>query len=165
MENRTINIEEIMQGIRQEIKDKGLTSDMLSFEDVPYQKPGDAVSGCTMDSEEIRNAMVYLNGHYNIQPYKPLGGNALFVFIKKVIRKLTKFYVEPIVFDQNDFNANTVRVLNAVVQTEQNGSQDSSSELLHRLEVLELNQKQLTMQIEALQKENAALRERLGGQD
>lgn len=164
MENRTINIEKIMQDIRQEIKDKGLTSDMLSFEDVPYQKPGDAVSGCTMDSEEIRNAMVYLNGHYNIQPYKPLGGNALFVFVKKVIRKLTKFYVEPIVFDQNDFNANVVRVLNAVQQSEAAGAQDNSAELLHRLDVLELNQKQLTMQIEALQKENASLREKLGKQ-
>lgn len=165
MENRTINIEEIMQGIRQEIKDKGLTSDMLSFEDVPYRKPGDAVSGCTMDSEEVRNAMVYLNGHYNIQPYKPLGGNALFVFVKKVIRKLTKFYVEPIVFDQNDFNANTVRVLNAVTSSANADQQDHSADLLHRLEVLELNQKHLTTQIESLQKENAALREKLGGQD
>lgn len=165
MDNKTVNIEEIMQAIRQEIKDKGLTSDMLSFEDVPYRKPGDAVNGCALDSEEIKNAMIYLNGHYNIQPYKPLGGNALFVFVKKVIRKLTKFYVEPIVFDQNDYNANVARVLNAVVQSEAAGTQDDSAALLHRLEVLELNQKQLTMQIEALQKENAGLRAQLGGQD
>ena len=162
MENRTINIEEIMQGIRQEIKDKGLTSDMLSFEDVPYRKPGDAVSGCTMDSEEVRNAMVYLNGHYNIQPYKPLGGNALFVFVKNFIRKL---YDKLIAFDQNDFNANTVRVLNAVTSSANADQQDHSADLLHRLEVLELNQKHLTTQIESLQKENAALREKLGGQD
>ncbi len=164
MDNKTINIEEIMHGIRQEIKEKGLSPDMLSFEDVPYQKPGDAVSGCSLDSEEVRNAMVYLNGHYNVQPYKPLGGNALFVFIKKVIRKLVKFYIEPIVNDQNNFNANTVRVLNAVQQSCTAGQGEDTKELLRRLEVLELNQKQMALRISALQQENAALRSRIGKQ-
>lgn len=123
-----INIEEIMQEIRQEIADKHLTPDMLSFEDVPYTRP-DAMNGCGLDSEEARNAMVYLNSHYNVQAYKPLAGNPLFVFVKKVIRKLTKFYVEPVVDDQNTFNANTVRMLNA-----------------------------LSQEVEALRKENAELR-------
>lgn len=164
MDNKTVNIEEIMQGIRQEIKEKNLTSDMLSFEDVPYRKPGDAVNGCALDSEEIKNAMIYLNGHYNIQPYKPLGGNALFVFVKKIIRKLTKFYVEPIVFDQNDYNANVARVLNALhgAQTQRSAA-DVNKELMQRMETLELNQKHLTIRLEALEQENEALRSALEG--
>lgn len=126
-----INIEEIMQEIRQEIADKHLTPDMLSFEDVPFAK-ADAMSGSGLDSEEARNAMTFLNSHYNVQAYKPLAGNPVAVFVKKVIRKLTKFYVEPVVNDQNDFNANTVRMLNA-----------------------------LTKEVEALRQENADLRAKL----
>ena len=158
MDNKTVNIEEIMQNIRKEIKEKGLSSDMLSFEDVPYQKPDAAVNGA--GSEEVKNSLVYLNGHYNVQPYKPLGGNPLFVFIKKVLRKLMKFYIEPIVNDQNNFNANVVRVLNA----QQNTPAPDTDELMKRLEVLELNQKQLTLRVAALQQENAALRSRIGKQ-
>ena len=158
MDNKTIHIEEIMQNIRKEIKEKGLSSDMLSFEDVPYQKPDAAVNGA--GSEEVKNSLVYLNGHYNVQPYKPLGGNPLFVFIKKVLRKLMKFYIEPIVNDQNNFNANVVRVLNA----HQNTPAPDTDELMKRLEVLELNQKQLTLRVAALQQENAALRSRIGKQ-
>ena len=158
MDNKTIHIEEIMQNIWKEIKEKGLSSDMLSFEDVPYQKPDAAVNGA--GSEEVKNSLVYLNGHYNVQPYKPLGGNPLFVFIKKVLRKLMKFYIEPIVNDQNNFNANVVRVLNA----QQNTPAPDTDELMKRLEVLELNQKQLTLRVAALQQENAALRSRIGKQ-
>ncbi len=158
MDNKTIHIEEIMQNIRKEIKEKGLSSDMLSFEDVPYQKPDAAVNGA--GSEEVKNSLVYLNGHYNVQPYKPLGGNPLFVLIKKVLRKLMKFYIEPIVNDQNNFNANVVRVLNA----QQNTPAPDTDELMKRLEVLELNQKQLTLRVAALQQENAALRSRIGKQ-
>jgi hypothetical protein len=156
MDSKTINIEEIMEEIRQEIREKHLTPDMLSFEDVPYNKPGDAVSGYGMDSEEAQNALIYLNGHYNVQPYKPLGGNALFVFIKKVIRKLTKFYIEPIVADQNQINANAVRLFNAIGQSQR--TEPDTGELLHRIEVLELNQKNLQCRLEALQQENEALR-------
>lgn len=158
MDNKTVNIEEIMQGIRQEIKDKGLTSDMLSFEDVPYRKPDAVVNGA--GTEEVQESLIYLNAHYNVQPYKPLGGNALVVFIKKVLRKLMKFYIEPIVNDQNQFNANVVRVLNA----QQDADAPDVQELVKRLEVLELNQKQMSLRMAALQQENAALRSRLGKQ-
>lgn len=135
-----INIEEIMKEIRQEIADKGLTPDMLSFEDVPYQK-AQPVSGGGLGSEEAKNAMVYLNSHFNLQPYKPLAGNPVAVFFKKVFRKLIKFYIEPLAEEQSAFNANTVRMLNAMQQT-----------------IEEQNAK-----IELLRQENASLGSRLKG--
>ena len=156
-----INIEAIMKEIRQEIADKHLTNEMLSFEDVPYDAPGDKVTGYGLDSEEARKALVYVNGHYSVQPYKPLGGNALAVFVKKVIRRLTKFYVEPVVFDQNEFNANADRLFNAVEETAKQHDATAASELAHRIEVLELNQKHLATKIEALEEENASLRAKL----
>lgn len=158
MDSKTVNIEEIMQEIRQEIKDRHLTPDMLSFEDVPFQKP--AETGAEgWDSEQTRSALLYVNGQYAVQPYKELHGNPLFVFLKKVIRKLTKFYIEPIVSEQNAFNANAVRLFNAIGKDRENAG--NAEEILHRLEVLELNQKLLSQRTEALQAENAALRKKL----
>ena len=95
MEN--INIEEIMAQIKREIKEKGLTADMLSFEDVPYSKPVQVTREGSSSLADADDALAHMNAHYYVQPYKPIAGNPLKVFIKKVIRKLTKFYVEPVV--------------------------------------------------------------------
>ncbi|MBQ7027383.1 MAG: hypothetical protein IJN14_03175 [Ruminococcus sp.] len=162
--NDNINIEAIMAQIRQEIKDKGLTSDMLSFEDVPYEKAAD-VSGATLG--EAEEAMRWLNAHYYVQPYKNLAGNPIKVFFKKVIRKLVKFYVEPAVFEQNDVNANTVKALNCLVGAASASGSDSCSsdvqkQLADRLEIMELSQKELLRRIDRLEQENAALRSELG---
>ncbi len=158
--DNNINIEEIMSQIKREIKEKNLTADMLSFEDVPYEKPTDMSSGSSL--EDCDSALTYMNTHYYIQPYKELQGNPLKVFFKKVIRKLTKFYVEPVIFEQNDFNANTTKALNSLRSAVNTGSE--SSDMNDRLQVLELAQKELTKRIDSLERENAALREELGKQ-
>ena len=143
MENEKINIEEIMAEIKQSIKDQGLTADMLSFEDVPYRK--NAQSGSASE------ALDYVSTHYYIQPYKELQGNPVKVFIKKVIRKLTKFYVEPVVFEQNDFNANAVTVMKSLTES-------GSADLGGRVETLELANKELIIRLDKLERENAELR-------
>ncbi len=135
----TMNTEEIMAQIRQDIREKGLSSDMLSFEDIPYRKPAGSESAGRVGSEEYGRKLLWLKAHSYIQPYKQLCGNAVSVFAKKVIRKMAKFYIEPVVFEQNDFNANVVSVI------------DSLSEANKRLEE----------RIDALEKENAELRGKL----
>ncbi len=164
MENK-INIEEIMAQIKREIEEKGLTPDMLSFEDVPYKKPVQVSAETGTSLSAADEALAYVNAHHYIQPYKPLAGNPIKVFIKKVIRKLTKFYVEPVVFEQNSFNAAAVNVLNVMKSSAESRQDDNSSELLSRLETLELAQKELRSRIDSLERENAALREELGKQD
>ena len=47
-----------------------------------------------------------------VNPYRPLQGNKITVFFKKVIRKLVYFFVEPIVMAQDGFNASLVRLMN-----------------------------------------------------
>ncbi len=162
-----INIEEIMSEIRQKIKDQNLTADMLSFEDVPYKKASQTANNPDVTLGEADAALAYVNAHTYIQPYKELQGNPIAVFIKKIIRKLTKFYVEPVVFEQNDFNANAAAVLNALKNaagSRKNEDEISTDDVMSRIEVLELNQKNLSAQIEALEKENRALRQQLGKQ-
>lgn len=163
MENK-INIEEIMAQIKREIEEKGLTPDMLSFEDVPYKKPVQAAAEPGSSLSDAGEAFAYVNAHHYVQPYKPLAGNPLKVFFKKVIRKLTKFYVEPVVFEQNSFNAAAVNILNVMKTAAEAHADDDSENLLSRLETIELAQKELRSRIDSLERENAALREELGKQ-
>lgn len=151
MEENNINIEEIMADIKREIKEKGLTGDMLSFEDVPYKKTPQA-------GGSVSEALDFLNSNYNVQPYKELKGNPLKVVFKKIIRKLMKFYIEPTVNDQNNVNSSIVTVLNGLAD-------NSPEKALNKAETLELAQKELLMRIEKLEKENEELRKALGKQE
>ncbi len=158
MENNKneIDIEAIMAQINQDIKDKGLSADMLSFEDIPFKK---ATNVCDASINEIEEAMCCLNAHYYVQPYKNLSGNPVKVFIRKIIRKLVKFYVEPVVFEQNNLNANTVKALNYLVKNvSENGSNTDIQKLALQLEEMENTQKQLIQRIDSLEKENEKLR-------
>lgn len=149
MEANNINIEEIMADIKREIKEKGLTNDMLSFEEVPYRK-----SQAGGSPEE---ALEYVTSNYYIQPYKELNGNPLKVLFKKIVRKVAKFYVEPVVMEQNDFNTNVAVVLKDL-------SERDEAKMLSRMEAIELENKELMLRLDKLEHENNELREQLGKQ-
>lgn len=104
MDNKSnVDIDKIMSEIRQKIKDEGLTSSMLSFEDIPMDKPSSE-----MDTDYnpyiLKQSAELLCSQNQITPNKPIEGNPIVRLIKKVIRKLTQFYVMPIVMEQNILN-------------------------------------------------------------
>ena len=68
---------------------------------------------------------------------------------------MIKFYIEPVVFEQNDFNANTVVVLNTL---RENAASPDMSELRERLDMLQLENKKLALRVEKLERENEQLR-------
>ena len=104
-----IDIEEIMKDIRREIEESGYTDDMLSFRDVDLDATGFHFQ--EFDEESFRAELRDLNHRWDIQSYRSVGGG-LFGFVKKVISKLTQFYIVPIVEDQNQFNASVVKTMN-----------------------------------------------------
>ncbi|MBQ8613528.1 MAG: hypothetical protein IJ416_04870 [Ruminiclostridium sp.] len=117
MENTNINVQRIMADIKAEIERKNLKSDILSFEDV--FAGGSTASGSDFNEKSFVNELSYLNSNFSIASNreiktgkKVIGG--LVIFVKKVIRKMTRFYVEPIVTEQNAFNTHTVRALNCI---------------------------------------------------
>ena len=116
-----MNKEEIMAQIRQEIKDGGAPSDMPRFEDIPYRKPA---QGASADE-----TMAWLDSHSYVQPYKQLSGSPVSVFGKKAVRRLTKFYIEPIASEQSDINANIVSMLHSLA--------DENKRLADRVAALE----------------------------
>ncbi len=110
-----LNVEKIMEEIRNEIKDKGYTSDMLSFNDITANDSGVNVEKFerVRFSEELFN----LNMLWNIDPNrviedKPgLKGKCVTIF-KKFVRKCIRFYLSSIVREQDTFNATSVRLFN-----------------------------------------------------
>lgn len=137
-EMKVIDVEKIMEEIRAEIKEKGYTNDLPDFVDV----------SCTIspshkglfDKAEYREDIQYLNEHWNVSAYRPLVGNGIKVFIQKVIRKCTKFYVEPIVREQNGFNAKATtafNILNLYIEK----MQEENELLKKRIEQLEKENK------------------------
>lgn len=105
-----INIESIMTEIRDDIRKKGYTNDLLSFDDVIVDTG--SINVTKFEKVKFNEEIFTINHEWDVQAYRPLHGNKVAVFFKKVIRKLVYFFVEPIVLAQNGFNASLVRMMN-----------------------------------------------------
>lgn len=143
-----VNIEEIMNGIREEIKEKGYSADMLSFSDVTGVFTSDPT---VFDKRVFSDYLSYLNTAYRVPDARPLYGNPLVVFIKKVIRKLTLFVMRPAVDHQSEYNSFIARTFNMVdCYMNENRSELSETELAKKLDILELKLKTASMEIDRL---------------
>jgi hypothetical protein len=103
-----------------EIEKKQLINDIPHIEQIIFSPFFETVSTeeKTDFSQNIINEINYLRRHASVEFYRSLSiykNKNLFslitLFIKKVIRKLIKFIIFPIVSDQNNFN---VRLINAL---------------------------------------------------
>lgn len=98
-----INIEEIMEQIRADIKERGLKDDEIEFDSIVLLDGGNS----SFYSDEVYDQLVNeIDKLSEVQSYRELCGNPIERFIKKIIRRLVAFYIESIVDDQNRFNKN-----------------------------------------------------------
>lgn len=103
-----INVEKIMEEIRDEIKKKGYKPDAMAFETVQADN-ADAFQK-SLFNEEVRN----VNLSFQVPYYFPIEGKM--TFVKRVIRKLGCFLMVPILNNQNTFNAHVTRTINQMAQ-------------------------------------------------
>lgn len=106
-----INVENIMQEIRDDIKRKGYTPDMLSFQDVDIP----INEGYGYNYDELKSLVHQMDKQCIVAWYRELPGNPIVVFIKKVIRVLVAFIIIPISNEQNSFNGSTTRVIHQLM--------------------------------------------------
>lgn len=106
-----IDVEKIMESIRAEIKEKGYTPDMLSFNDVKKVE-GEYE---TFNYQELRFQVTEMNHHCVIPWYRDLYGNKIKQLFKKIIRKLISFIIAPMSEEQTRYNVETVRAMNQMV--------------------------------------------------
>ncbi|MGN0838689.1 MAG: hypothetical protein ACI4NN_06355 [Pyramidobacter sp.] len=116
MPDDVINVEKIMEEIRREIKEKGLTNDVLSFENIPVpdelSTSEDTIGD--FDRQKFLSSSRAVNRSYRVSLWRPLSGSRLKQFVKKVIRRLIRPIVQPVIEDQTAFNSAVMRNLNEV---------------------------------------------------
>ena len=100
---KQINVEEIMVEIRKEIDEKGYRNETVLFSEIP------------LNTGSYEDNLGALHDRYTVATYRVLESKgalgAIKVFFRKIIRKLIRFYVDPIVFDQNEINKITIMCL------------------------------------------------------
>ena len=110
-----INVEQIMAQIRADIKEKGYTADMLSFEDVPFSQKNTAERDFTADGVRQMRKLASVSWRHPVN----LGIKGI---LKKILYKLTGFIVAPMAEDQTAFNraaADAVEQLSGAVFRQQ----------------------------------------------
>lgn len=107
--SNNINIEEIMENIRADIRAKG-------YPDYEEQNTVSRVSGAPFNKDEFLSELEIANKYCQVASYRDIrstrkGLGGLITFVKKICRRGSAFYVEPIVDDQNRFNEAVLRML------------------------------------------------------
>lgn len=123
MEN-SINTAEIMSDIKRTSKD------IPDFENIPYKKNAGSVI-----YENPDKAISEMRSYSYIHSYRQINDKKVKVLLKKVVRKIVKFYVEPIVEEQNNFNASSEATITSLRNTQK--------KLIKRIEKLENENKRL----------------------
>ena len=102
---KTIDVEEIMQSIRKEIKEKGYKTSDLKFADVKVVCI-DSIEGAEtcFDINRMRFELEQVASLQSLQIVYPITGNKIKVFAKKLIRKMIAFHVNKIANEQNAYN-------------------------------------------------------------
>ncbi len=159
-----INVSEIMEGIRAEIKEMGYSSDMLSFADVPNDEEV-KIELEQFDADMLRQNVQYLAVNHRLEPYPVLSGNPLTVFFKKIARKLTRFDMEPCIAEQSSINASISQAQQQIELYIQESRQHSTRVLLERIEMLELQQKNARIAMSQMQAQIQALQEKLSQEE
>ncbi|MDD6268606.1 MAG: hypothetical protein PUA84_00925 [Oscillospiraceae bacterium] len=156
----SLNIEDIMSEIRADIEEKGLSGDMLSFADIPCDaNPRNYAE--QFDPDQLRKNVEYVSDCFVLNTENELTGGSASRFFKKVIRKLIRFYAEPVADEQSNINANTAEALQQVELYIRDSQEQSTASLAKRIEALELQQRNNRMEIDRLQKQVISLNEQL----
>ena len=128
MDQLQINVEDIMREIRRSVNMEDDLASMPRFADIPLRTaeevlPEEPVAIPTNMSgtensrvnwDDMQESLRYVNGNYTIQYYWPFTGGRIKVFLKRVVRKLAKCLLLPIVVKQTEMNAFLVRCVNSL---------------------------------------------------
>ena len=133
--NNKYNGEDIIEKARKEIQRGSLVNDIQHIDQFVL-----TYSSYEDESKEIANEIRWLQASANILSYRKLrsrGGiiGKVLLFIKKAIRKLTKFYIEPIASDQSEYNRHVAKTLDFILESLNNKNKEIK-ELQEALNIL-----------------------------
>lgn len=143
----TISVEKIMEEIREDIKNKGYTNEMLSFRDIEtYDVMFDEFT-----QSEYESALHNMGVYAYVPWYRDLSQSKVKRIVQKVIRKISAFLIAPISEQQSDFNFEVTRAFQQIAgYIEQNENQIEINK--KTIELLEERIEKLETEIEILRK-------------
>ena len=144
---KTIDVEKIMQEIREDIIKKGYTNDMLSFQEIQSNREIVTV----YNENECKAILHNINSNHYVAWYREIPETGIKKFMKKVIRKFCAFLIAPTSEQQTLFNGEVAQEFNQIVAY--------IEELENQKETYEKNMEMLEEKIEKLELEIKALRE------
>jgi hypothetical protein len=121
MESNSIDMEKLMEEIKETINSRNYVEPNIKFKDIEMEGMGSVISTVfEFDLKELEQNVIYANERCNIEAYRYLSSyrpvlGKFVTFLKKIVRKICKFYVEPIVEDQNGFNISITRTCNQLL--------------------------------------------------
>lgn len=163
----TINTKDIMADIRRRIKEEGLSYSALSFEEIaPTKKNISNDEGYNISM--LKSSMEYMLANYRTGTPAPDSKNPIKSFIKKIVRKLTNFIIQPLINEQNAFNyhsANAVIQLNDYISKNKDIGIVDADQRMEAIETRQINNRreidELCDQIKQLKAEIAELRSKV----
>ena len=114
---QTVDVEKIMEEIRKNIKERGYTEEMLSFSEAASDaeiQNGIPVDDAIYNETEMNQYIQAARASHNIPYYELMAGNKAKVFVKRVVRKLMAFQMQPLRDRQNQFNYNIIQSVRAM---------------------------------------------------
>lgn len=166
-QEQTVDIEAIMRDIRAQIAAEGIKEQIPAFSSVAINRPADCPQSGVDGWGQFMQSLRYINESYEIPYYWELGSANPKTFIKRLIRKLLKFLLAPIVARQNEFNAHTVRCLNSMryfmeeQRKENQRVKDQLEQLQAQLQAANVLQEQSVIKAQTMELEQEKLTSRL----
>ncbi|WP_270816621.1 hypothetical protein [Hungatella effluvii] len=105
-----VNIEQIMNEIRNEIQNNGFEDNCPAFDDIAVHKFNVGI----WDLDEFEDSVLQVNENQYIDPEWKIPSKGIKKIIKLVIRKIVNTYTRPIVDDQNLYNRNLQSSINMI---------------------------------------------------
>lgn len=134
--------------IDEEITRRQYTCDLPSFEGVPIERSEEAIPVEAFSSDILEENLTCMHIGEEINAFRPLPDTGIKLFVKRILRKLMKFYIEPITRDITDYNRANVL---AVAQLRNHAvEQQSAAKKIAELEqtVLSLQQRLAALETE-----------------
>ena len=141
--------------INEEITRRQYTCDLPSFEGVPIERSEEAIPVESFSSDILEENLTCMHIGEEINAFRPLPDAGIKLFVKRILRKLMKFYIEPITRDITDYNRANVL---AVAQLRNHAvEQQSAAKKIAELEqtVLLLQQRLAALEAEKKGEEHA----------
>lgn len=117
-----IDIEKIMDEIRQEIQTRGYTDDNIDFQNISQNITAVAGVKTYFDENEFEQALVSASNQHKNEYYRMIPKGGLKSVIQRTIRKMVKFMMVPMIDQQNQYNYQMVicmRQMEAFVKAQQ----------------------------------------------